>query len=186
MKTHEHCKTLAVATLLLALAAHSLSAPHRLGSDHAGSASLAAQTVSHIELTKSEQRSLFRHCVYTAKVTQGHMDELTHSALPQPKVDEIRQHLREVQSVVASMFDDHKRLRDSLTEEQWTASKDQILALEKLRADIQAYIQGIDVELQIPDPDAKMFIRYGKKIRTALKEWQKQHQRMAAAIGNKF
>ena len=84
------------------------------------------------------------------------------------------------------MFDDHKRLRDSLTEEQWTASKDQILALEKLRADIQAYIQGIDVELQIPDPDAKMFIRYGKKIRTALKEWQKQHQRMAAAIGNKF
>lgn len=137
-------------------------------------------------LTAMQQRSLFRHCVEMAKVAQGHMNELTRSAVPQPQIAEIKQHLREVQAAASSMFDDHKRLRDSLAEDQWTAVKDRILALEKLRASIQAYLEGIEIELQLPNPDPKVFVRYDKKMKISLQDWQKEHHRMAVAIGNRF
>lgn len=92
-------------------------------------------------------------------------------------------HLREVRSALDSMFEDHRRLLYGLTEEQWTAAKDPITALEKLRASIQTQLQGIDLELQMPTPDSKVLIRYEKKLRALLKEWRKQHRKMATTLG---
>lgn len=97
--------------------------------------------------------------------------------------DEIQQHLREVRSATDSMFEDHRRFLYSLTEEQWAAAKDPITATEQLRASIQAQVQGIDLELQMPTPDVKVLARYGRKVQTLLEDWRKQHRKMAALAG---
>lgn len=99
------------------------------------------------------------------------------------KPDEIQQHLREVRSATDSMFEDHRRFLYSLTDEQWTVAKDTITAIEQLRANIQAQVQGIDLELQMPTPDGKVLARYGRKTQTLLEDWRKQHRKMAALTG---
>lgn len=81
-----------------------------------------------------------------------------------------------------SISEHHRRLLDALSEEQWTAAKDPITRLEQLRARIQAQVEGIDLELQMPAPDSQHFIRYVKRMRALLQDWQKQYRKMGAAV----
>ncbi len=132
------------------------------------------------------QRSLLRHCLYTADVTRQHTDELLKSTTHgRPDPDQIQQHLREVRSAVDSMFEDHKRFLYSLSEEQWASAKGPITALEQIRIGVRVQLDGIELELQMPTPDSKVFARYGKKMKALLQDWRKQHRKMGAAIGIK-
>lgn len=97
--------------------------------------------------------------------------------------DEIQQHLSEVRTAVDSISEDHRRFLYSLTEEQWAAAKDPITKLERLRASVQAQLEGIDLELQMPNPDPQVFGRYGKRMRALLQDWRKQYRKMSAATG---
>src|SRR5579883_2905459 len=112
------------------------------------SASPQSQGQSATRLTAMAQRSLLRHCLYSAELVRNHM-----------------------------------RFLYNLTEEQWAAAKDTITAVEQLRASIQVQVQGIDLELQMPTPDAKVLVRYGRKMQTLLEDWRKQHRKMAALTG---
>ncbi len=148
------------------------------------SASPQSQGQSATRLTAMAQRSLLRHCLYSAELVRNHMRELLRSATHRRvNPDEIQQHLREVRSATDSMFEDHRRFLYNLTEEQWAAAKDTITAVEQLRASIQVQVQGIDLELQMPTPDAKVLVRYGRKMQTLLEDWRKQHRKMAALTG---
>jgi hypothetical protein len=142
---------------------------------------------SSMRLPKAEQHSLLSYCGIMAEQAQKQMRELIGSASPGTvKVVEIQQHLKEVHFAVNSMFEDHKRLLDSLSEDQWRDSKAEITKLEMLRIDIQTYLQGIELELQLPSPDSKVFKRYSTKMKTALQRWRKQHHKMTADIGIHF
>jgi hypothetical protein len=131
-----------------------------------------------------EQRSLFRHCIYTAELARKHLDELVRTVTRSPtQANEVQQHLREVRNAVSSMLEDHHRFLGMLTEEQWTTAKDAITRLEQLRATINAQLKGFDDELRMPEPDSKILARYAKRTEKALQEWQKQHRKVGAAIG---
>lgn len=174
---------------VLAIGTHSaLGQSAAKGAANSSPALLPFQTQALAQgIEAQEQRSLLRHCRTMAEVARGHTSELLHSATHvRLERDEIQQHLREVRSAVNEMFDDHKRLLYSLTDEQWAAAKTTITALEQLRADIQVQIEGIDLELQMPTPNPQVFSRYSKKLRTLLQDWRKQHQKMATAIGTKL
>jgi hypothetical protein len=156
------------------------------GDERGRSSSAAPQSQGQpaTRLTAMAQRSLLRHCLYTAELARDHMREFLRSATHRrPSADEMQQHLREVRSATDSMFEDHRRFLYSLTDEQWTAAKDTITALEQLRASIQVQVQGIDLELQMPTPDVKVLARYGRKTQTLLEDWRKQHRKMAALTG---
>ncbi len=83
------------------------------------------------------------------------------------------------------MFEDHKRFLYSLSEEQWASAKGPITALEQIRIGVRVQLDGIELELQMPTPDSKVFARYGKKMKALLQDWRKQHRKMGAAIGIK-
>lgn len=143
-----------------------------------------AQALTQQKIEVQEQRSLLRHCRTMAEVARGHTSELLQSAArSRLNGDEIQRHLREVRSAADEMFDDHKRLLYSLTEEQWAAAKRPITALEQIRNGIQVQLEGIDLELQMPTPNPEVFGRYGKKMKTLLQDWRKQHRKMAVEIG---
>lgn len=138
-------------------------------------------------LTTSEQRNFLRHCRYTAELARNHARELLSSnARGQLDRDVTRRHLSEVKAAMDRMFEDHKGLLYGLTEEQWAAAKEPITALERLRASIQVQLEGMDLELQMPTPDPKVLANYGKKLGPLLEDWQKQHSKMAAAMGIKL
>ena len=142
------------------------------------------RTRAQQKIKEQEQRSLLRHCRNMAELARNHTSELLRGATHgRSSLETMQPHLREVRSALDSMFEDHRRLLYGLTEEQWTAAKDPITALEKLRASIQTQLQGIDLELQMPTPDSKVLIRYEKKLRALLKEWRKQHRKMATTLG---
>lgn len=135
-------------------------------------------------LTVMEQRSLVRHCRSMAELARNHMREFLRSATPRrSNPDEAQKHLREVRSATDSMFEDHRRFLYSLTEEQWMTAKESITTLEQLRASIQAQLQGIDLELQMPTPDAQVLARYGRKTQTLLEGWRRQHRKTAVVVG---
>lgn len=134
----------------------------------------------------TERRNLPRHCRYT-DLARNHMRELLNSTTNgQLDHDKTRQHLSAVKADVDRMFEDHKNLLYSLSEGQWTAAKEPITALERLRASIQVQLEGMDLELQMPTPDAKVFAKYGKKLGASLEDWRKQHNNMSAATGIKL
>ena len=134
-------------------------------------------------IRQQEEQSLLRHCRNMADVARGHTGEFLRSlSHGRANLDAMQPHLREVRSAVDSMLEDHRRLLNGLTEEQWTAAIHPITSLEKLRASLRTQLEGIDLELQMPAPDAKVLIRYGKKLRALLEDWRKQHRKMAAAI----
>lgn len=70
-----------------------------------------------------------------------------------------------------------------LTEEQWNSTEDSVTRLERLRATISAQLEGFDDELRMPRSDSRVLVRYAKKTKRALQEWQKQHQKMGATLG---
>ena len=185
-------KTLILGTVLagtvLAIGAHSAGAYSRGKEGSARSPSPQSQDQPSTRLTTvEEQRSLLRHCLVTAELAGHHMQELVHSATRgRLNRNEIQQHLREVRSAVDSMFEDHRRLLYGLSGNQWQSAREPITRLEQLRASIQAQLDGTDLELQMPDPDPKVFARYGKRMRASLQDWRKQHRKMGTAIGTKL
>lgn len=134
-----------------------------------------------------EQRSLLRHCLYTAELAQKHVAELRSGVTDRRfKLNDFQRHLAEVREAVQSMLELHKRFIGNLSEEQWTTAKGKITTLEALRGSIEAQLQGIDYELQMPTPDSKVLARYGKKLEALLQDWRKQHRKMGAAVGIKL
>ena len=131
-----------------------------------------------------EQRSLFRDCIHTAEHARMHLDELLRSAARRPtQADKVQWHLREVRTAVTSMLEDHRRFLYMLTEEQWNSTQDSITRLQHLRATISAQLEGFDDELRMPSPDSRVLVRYAKKTKRALQEWQKRHRKMGATLG---
>lgn len=176
-----------ILTTLLAVGAQSVWGYSRGSGGSSSSPSPPSQGQSPSRLTTMAQRSLLRHCFYTAELAGKHTDELLKSATHgRPNPDQIRQHLREVRGAVDSMFEDHKRFLYSLSEEQWGSAKEPITALEQIRASVQVQIEGIELELQMPTPDSKVFARYGKQMKALLQDWRQQHRKMGAAIGVKL
>ena len=136
------------------------------------------------EMTAMAQRSQLRECIYKADLARKHAEEFTRSAThSRLQLVEVQAHLKEVQLAVAMMLEDHSRFIANLTEKQWTAAKEPITRLEFLRATINAQLQGIDYELQMPAPQPKVLVRYSKKIDKDLKEWQKLHKQIGRAMG---
>lgn len=176
-----------ILTTLLAVGAQSVWGYSSGRGGSSRSPSPPSQSRSPSRLTTMAQRSLLRHCFYTAEVAGKHTDELLKSTTHgQPNPDQIQQHLREVRGAVDSMVEDHKRLLNSLSEEQWRSAKEPITALEQIRIGVQVQIEGIGLELQMPRPDSKVFARYGKKMKALLQNWRQQHRKMGAAIGIKL
>lgn len=153
------------------------------------SSSPQAQSQNQIStrLTTSEQRNFLRHCRYTAELARNHTHELLSSTVSgRLDRDVTRRHLSEAKAAIDRMFEDHKGLLYGLTEEQWAAAKEPITALERLRASIQVQLEGMELELQMPTPDPRVFAKYGKKLGASLEDWQRQHSKMAAAMGIKM
>ena len=137
--------------------------------------------------TTIEQRNLFRHCLYTSELARQHTDDLLKSTTRRrDNLEEIQRHLGNIRSAVDSMLEDHKRFRYGLSENQWKSAKEPITALERLGTSLRVQLEGIDLELKMPQPDPRVLARYGRKIRVLLQDWQKQHRRMGAAIGIKL
>lgn len=134
--------------------------------------------------TRTKQSGLFIQCGNAVELARKHLHALGRAVTHSPvRANEIQRDLREVQSAVSSMLDDHHRFIYMLTEEQWNSTKDSIARLEQLRAPISAQLEGFDDELQMPAPDAKILTRYVKKTDRSLQEWQKQHRSMGATLG---
>jgi Mg2+/Co2+ transporter CorC len=181
MNMNRNTKTL-IFMATLAIGVDSLWSQSGAGSLPAPPSETQARAQQRIR--EQEQRSLLQHCRSMAELARDHTSELLRGATRgRSNLETMQPHLREVRSALDSMLEDHRRLLYSVTEEQWTAAKDPITALERLRGSIQTQIQGIDLELQMPAPDSKVLIRYEKKLRALLKEWRRQHRRMAASIG---
>lgn len=173
-----------ILSTVLAIGVHSAGGYSGGQGGYPSSPSQQSQTQAPTRLAGTEQRSLLRHCMYTAELAQNQMQELVRSATRgRLNAVEIQQHLKEVRTAADSMFEDHRRFLYSLSEEQWAAAKDPLTKLEQLRASIQAQLDGIDLELQMPNPDSKVVARYGKRMRALLQDWRKQHRKMSAAIG---
>ena len=130
-----------------------------------------------------EQRSLFRDCIYMAEHARKHLDELLRTATRSPTQNKVQWHLREVRNAVTSMLEDHRRFLYTLTEAQWNSAQDSITRLEQLHATINAQLEGSDDELRMPASDSRVLVRYAKKTKGALQEWQKQHRKMGATLG---
>jgi hypothetical protein len=134
--------------------------------------------------TRTKQSGLFIQCGNAVELARKHLHELGRAVTHSPvRANEIQRHLRESQSAVSSMLDDHHRFVYTLTEEQWNTTNDSITVLEQLRAAISARLEGFDDELQMPTPDAKVLTRYVKKTDRLLQEWQKQHRSMGGVLG---
>jgi hypothetical protein len=135
----------------------------------------------------AEQRSLYGRCLYSAElagrrgqsflasVRRGHFDS-----------DEVRRHLKEISLAVEEMLQVHDRFLKSLTEKQWTAATDEITKLERHRAAIHAQLRGIDYELQMPQPQAKVLTNYGKAIAKDLTDWRKLYRKIGLLWGMKL
>lgn len=101
----------------------------------------------------------------------------------QTERDELRQYLKEVWHSVDETFQLHDQLLKSLDEKQWAAAKSEITKLEQLRTVIHAQLQGMDYELQMPTPQAKILTSYAKIIDKNVTDWHKLHCRIGATTG---
>lgn len=130
-----------------------------------------------------EQRRLYGQCLslaevarkrgqaFLASVRRGHFES-----------DEVRQHLKKVSLAVEKMLQVHDRFLKSLTEEQWNRGEAEITELERLRAALHTHLTGIDFELQMPKPQAKVIANYAKRLATDLAEWQKLQRKIGATM----
>ena len=130
------------------------------------------------------QRNLFNECELLADHSQRHLDELGRDVhRGHPQANEIHPRLTELRGSVMEMLEDHSRFLRTLTEQQWAISKDALTTLEMLRATLTADLEGMDMELKMPAPNAKILLRYIRKTDRALREWNKEHQSMGVAVG---
>jgi hypothetical protein len=174
-------KALLLTAVLAARAGWSNSAR---GSAHFNLTSPQSQDQSLTGPTAAEQSRLVRHSLHTERLAETCAAKLLRSA-NQDRVDynELQQRLSQVRSSLNVMSKDHKRFLYTLTEGQWTAAKEPIARLERLRASIQAQLEGIDLELQMPSPDSRNLVRDGKRVRGLLRDWREQYRKMTAAAG---
>lgn len=130
-----------------------------------------------------EQRRLYGQCLSTAELA-GKRGQAFLASVRRGHVepDEVRQHLKEISLVVEEMLQVHDRFLKSLTEKQWTAAKDEITKLEELRAAIHAQLRGIDYEVRMPKPQAKILTNYARTLDKDFADWQKVYQKIGAAI----
>ncbi len=170
-----------VLILAAVLSAHAAWANSSEGDRHSNSSLPPSQNQSPTRLTATEQRRLLHSCLDEAELARNRAAGLLRNATQGWVTrDELQQHFSEVRSAVDSMSEYHRRFLYTLTEEQWTAAKDPITRLEQFRASIQAQLEGIDLELQMPAPDSQHLIRYVKRMRALLQDWRKQYRKMSA------
>lgn len=131
-----------------------------------------------------EQRSLHGQCLSLAELARKRGRAFSASVRRgQFESDQVRQQLKNVSLIVEKMLQVHGRFLKSLTEEQWDRSKDEIAELERLRAALHTHLTGIDFELQMPKPQAKVIANYAKRLATDLAEWQKLQRKIGATMG---
>lgn len=134
----------------------------------------------------TEQRNFYGQCLHLAETAQKRDRKFLASMRGGHfEPDQVHHHWKDISLAIEEMLQVHDRFMKSLNETQWAAARDEITKLQWLRATIHAQLTGIDYELQMPNPQAKVVANYTQKIAEELADWRKLERGVGAAVRNR-
>jgi uncharacterized phage infection (PIP) family protein YhgE len=137
----------------------------------------------HIQATK-EQHSQYRNCVQSAERVRSRAREMTQAAKGKAfNREQAQQYREQLQNEIQMMEQNHQQFVEGLSEEQRAQIRGRVWKMDKARERLNAHLQTMDQELNQGEFNGKGVAKQAGEIEKAMKEWNKQYQKVASDLG---